>query len=164
MAKVSVKNPIKEEMTEIVEAVEGSEAVQPDPAYTFRKLGAPDIFLMVKIIGKIGLNELKTVFEADGLQNLIMSVFAKEKEKGKDDETSMISVGVSVSLELANTILSNLPKCEKEIYQLLAQTSNLSVDEITAPGNAVMFFEMLIDFIKKDEFKDFFKAASRLFK
>ena len=157
MEKVA-KNPV-EEVIESAGVVE-----QPEKAYTFRKLGAPDIFLMVKIIGKIGLNELKVLFETDGIQNMIVAAFAKEKEESEDAESSFISVGASVILELANTILANLPKCETEIYQLLAQTSDKTVDEIKAPGNAVMFFDMLIDFIKKEEFKDFFKAASRLFK
>ena len=154
----AVKKKTIKEVNEVVAAD------QPEKAYEFRKLAAPDIFLLSKIIGKIGINELKTCFEADGISKLAMSMFAKEKEEYKDSEASLISVGVSVSLELANTILSNLPKAETEIYQILAQTSNRTVDEIKAPGNAVMFFEMLIDFIGKEEFKDFFKAASRLFK
>lgn len=146
------------------------EAVHPEAVeaaakpYTFRLLGAPDIFLMSKIIGKIGINELRTCFESDGLKELVTTMFMKEKEEGRDAESSIIKVGATVCLELANTIFANLPKCENEIYQLLAQTSNLSVDEIKAPGNAVMFFEMAIDFIKKDEFGDFFKVVSRLFK
>lgn len=155
MTKVTEVNPVEE-------AVESAVAAQPEPLYTFRKLGAPDIFLITRIISKIGINEMKACFESDGIKNMILGMFAKEQEEG--NESSIISVGVSVTLELANTILANLPKCESEIYQLLAQTSNLTVDEIKAPGNAVMFFEMLIDFIKKEEFKDFFRAASRLFK
>lgn len=157
MAKAA-KNPVEEVIESAEIAIE-----QPEKAYTFRKLGAPDIFLLAKIISKIGINELKACFEADGIRNMIMSAFAQAKD-GSEDESSFIGVGISVTLELANTILANLPKCENEIYQLLAQTSDKDVDEIKAPGNAVMFFDMLIDFIKKDEFRDFFKAASRLFK
>ena len=145
-----------------VEAAAEAVAVEPAKPYTFRKLGAPDIFLMTKIVSKIGINELKTCFDSDGMKNMILNVFAKEQEEGA--ETSLINVGISVSLDIANTIFANLPKCENDIYQLLSQTSNLSVDEIKAPGNAVMFFEMMIDFIKKEEFKDFFKVVSGLFK
>ena len=79
------------------------------------------------------------------------------------DDADIISVGVSVALEAADVILGNLPKCEKEIYQLLSQTSNLSVAQVKKL-NLAQFTEMVIDFIKKDEFKDFIKVVSRLFK
>ena len=46
---------------------------------------------------------------------------------------------------------------------MLSQTSNLTDDEIKAPGTAAMFLEMVIDFIKKEEFRDFIKVVSRLF-
>lgn len=160
MAKATEKKPV-EEVNAVPEAVEE----QVEKPYTFRKLGAPDIFLLAKIISKIGINELKVCFESDGIKNMILNVFRKQQEEGGEDaDSSLIGVGISVSLEIANTILLNLPKCENEIYQLLAQTSNLTVDEIKAPGNGVMFVEMVIEFIRKEEFKDFFKAASRLFK
>ena len=142
---------------EIVQAEEV--AVKP---YTFRQLGAPDIFLMSKIISKIGINEFKACFEADGIKSLIQNTMMEQKEDGA--ESDIISVGAGVFLEIANVILANLPKCEAEIYQMLSQTSNLTVKEITAPGNAVMFLEMVIDFIKKEEFRDFIKVVSRLFK
>lgn len=139
------------------------EMVQPEVAvkpYTFRLLGAPDIFLMAKIINQIGIKEFKTCFESDGINNLIQQMMTKE-EKG--DDSNIVSVGVGVAMEIASVILGNLPKCENDIYQMLSQTSNLTIEEIKAPGNAVMFLEMVIDFIKKDEFRDFIKVVSKLF-
>ena len=142
---------------ELVQAEEGTEK-----PYTFRLLGAPDIFLMSKIISKIGINEFKACFESDGIKNLIQNATMEKKEEG--EETNLVSIGAGVFLEIANVILGNLPKCESEIYQMLSQTSNLTVKEITAPGNATMFLEMVIDFIQKEEFRDFIKVVSRLFK
>ena len=142
------------------------EIVQPEAAvkaYTFRLLGAPDIFLMAKIISQIGVKEFKACFESEGINSLIRNMMAAEKEEGKED-SNIVSVGVGVAVELAGVILGNLPKCEADIYQLLSQTSNLTVEEIKAPGNAVMFLEMVIDFIKKEEFPDFIKVVSKLFK
>ncbi len=141
----------------------GAEAIAEKP-YTFRQLGAPDIFLMAKIISKIGINEFKACFEGEGIKGLISNAYAEEKAKGESTDSNIISVGAGVFLEVANVILGNLDKCEADIYQMLAQTSNLSVKEIKAPGNAAMFLEMVIDFVKKDEFKDFIKVVSRLFK
>ena len=134
--------------------------------YEFRLLGAPDIFLMSRIISKIGIKEFKAIFEGEGIKNMIQNAFlAKTDENGGEaDSTDFISAGAGIVLDLASVILANLPNCEKEIYSLLAQTSNLSVDEIKAPGNAAMFVEMVIDFIKKEEFGDFIRVVSKLFK
>ena len=146
--------------TKILEVVQPEEVhVKP---YEFRLLGAPDIFLMSKIISKIGINEFKACFEADGLKNLIQNATLEKKEEGEDSD--LISVGAGVFLEIANVILGNLSKCEAEIYQILSQTSNMTVKEITAPGNAAMFLEMVIDFIRKEEFRDFIEVVSKLFK
>ena len=141
------------------------ETVQPEEVavkpYTFRLLGAPDIFLMAKIINQIGIKEFKACFESDSIKELIQKMMANE---ANNDESNIVSVGVGVAVEIASVILGNLPKCENDIYQMLSQTSNLSVEEIKAPGNAVMFLEMVIDFVKKEEFRDFIKVVSKLLK
>ena len=154
--------------TKNLEIVETAEAAIPEKPYTFRLLGAPDIFLMSKIISKIGIKECKTCFESDGIKSLIQNAMVDKAQKDGNDtddgnDTNIISAGAEVALELASVILTNLPKCENDIYQMLSQTSNLSVEEIKAPGNAAMFLEMVIDFIKKEEFRDFFKVVSKLF-
>ena len=137
------------------------EAIKP---YTFRKLSSPDVFPMMKIIGLIGVNEFTACFENDFIINTISSLFGKkeENEEGKKESGATI-VGVSVALEIVNVLFNNLPKCEKYIYQLLSQTSNLTEDEVKAL-DMVVFLEMIVDFIKKDEFKDFTKVASGLLK
>lgn len=152
MAKATENKPVEE----VVEAVD----VLPEKPYTFRKLSAPDVFLMAQIIGKIGVNEFTACFEKDGIKNMIANMMGN----GAEGNQSATVVGFSVILEIASVICGNLPKCENEIYQMLANTSNMTVDEIKAPGNAVLFFEMVVDFIKKEEFKDFIKVVSRLFK
>ena len=150
------KNPVEE----VIDLVEG---IIPEKPYKFRQLGAPDIFLMAKIIGQIGIKEFKACFESDEINSLIQNMTKADKENGNDN-SNIVSVGVGVAVELAGVILGNLPKCENDIYQMLSQTSNLSVEEIKAPGNAAMFLEMVIDFIKKEEFRDFIKVVSKLFK
>ena len=150
---LEVVQPATEETVEAVEK-----------PYTFRLLGAPDIFLMAKIIKQIGIKEFKACFESEGIISMIQNMMMEKKEEGAEDDSNIISVGVGVTLEIADVILGNLPICEKEIYHLLSQTSNLSVEEIKAPGNAVMFLEMVIDFIKKEEFRDFIKVVLKLFK
>ena len=134
---------------------EGMETAKQDcgitKPYRFRKLNSTDVFLMFKILGKIGINE----FTSDSFKDLIGA-----SKKGEDASTA---IGISIILEVANLVMSNIHKCEADIYQILANTSNLSVKQIKEL-DMVTFAEMVIDFIKKDEFLDFFKAVSRLFK
>lgn len=130
---------------------------EKEKPYTFRKFKSPDVFPMFKLVGKIGINEFTKCFEKDGVKDLIKSF------TGENNDKSASIVGVSVMLEAANVILCNLPKCEGDIYSILSNTSNLTVDEIKELDLAV-FTEMIIDFVKKDDFKDFFKVVSKLFK
>jgi hypothetical protein len=127
------------------------------PLYTFRRLSAEDMFLMLTIIKKIGVKELKKCFDGDNIAELVGNF----KNSGAD-EKAVAAIGISVLLEAVDIIIGNLPKCEKEIYQLLAQVSGLGEDDIKK--DMILFTEMVIDFVKKDEFPDFIKVVSRLFK
>ena len=131
--------------------------------YEFRPLGGQDVFLMFKIIGKIGVKEFNACFENDGIKKLVAKMMGEKINKNDDGEEESFSVTyISVILEVADVIFKNLPSCEKEIFQMLSNTSNLSVDDVKALGLAD-FTEMIIDFIKKEEFKDFIKVVSKLF-
>lgn len=123
--------------------------------YEFRRLVATDVFLMTRILSKIGLNKFSGCFKSEEVQKLINNT--------KEDEDRTLTVGAGIFLEVLQVVMESLDKCEADIYNLLATTSNLTVDEVKAL-DCVIFFEMLQDFIKKEEFLDFFKAASRLLK
>lgn len=133
----------------------------PKP-YVFRRLEAVDVFIMFKIISAIGVNEFKILFDSKGLVDLVTKLASEKGKKMKTDE-EFIAVGASVFLDLAQVIITNIPKCEREIYQLLSQVSDMKVEHIKRL-DAVTFTEMVIDFLKKEEFGDFFKVVSKLFK
>jgi hypothetical protein len=148
-----------EKNTEIMEQeTQGMENVESDiqKPYTFRKLSTEDIFPMLKLMNKIGLRDLK---EDDGLKNVLF-MFMGGSAKGKVDVEKL---GIDMFLELAALITENIPKCETELYTLLSNTSNLSVEDIKEQSPATTM-EMIIDFIKKEEFADFFKVVLKLFK
>ena len=138
------------------------EVVEPVKPYTFRTLGGGDVFLMFRIIGKIGVKEFNACFEHDGIKHLVAAMMG-EKMANAEDEPSVSVTYISVVLEVADVIFRNLPKCEDEIFQMLSNTSNLSVAQVKKL-NLAQFTEMVIDFIKKEEFKDFIKVVSKLFK
>lgn len=146
-------------MTNVVPEIEEilTETMSTKP-YTFRTLSAVDVFPMFKIISSIGINEFTDCFEKDAVKNMLASI----TDESNVDEAASI-VGISVILEIANVVLTNIGKCEAEIYQILSQTSNLSVAQVKKLDMGT-FFEMVIDFIKKDEFRDFIKVVSKLFK
>lgn len=121
-------------------------------AYELRNLTAEDMFPMFQILSKIGVKEFRSCFEAEDI-----------KKVASEDGVDVQAVGLSVMLNIGGVILSNVGKCKEDIYQLLAQLSGMTKKEIAAlPMNT--FVEMVIDVFKKDEFKDFFQAVSKLLK
>lgn len=123
-----------------------------EKSYEFRELCSKDIFPMFKILNKIGFKEFKNCFTSDDVKKAIA-------KNNKDVE----SVGMTIVLDIAGIIIQNIGTCEDDIYAMLASVSNLDKKEIQ---NLPMgeFAEMIIDFIQKPEFKDFFKVVSKLFK
>lgn len=134
--------------------VQAVEPVNDKKAYTLRALEAKDVFLMSKIIGNIGIREFKNSLDSDEIKALIDS---------SDDNEATASVGAAVFLDMAEIVLSNLPKCEEDVYAFLSSLSGMNAQCIKSlPMNT--FVEMIIDVIQKEEFKDFIKVVSRLFK
>lgn len=123
--------------------------------YTFRKLCAKDVPLMVKILTKIKINRFAELLQRE---NVVKMLTAKE---GESDNNALISGGTLI-LDVAQIIFEGLGDCE-EIFDMLANTSNLSKEEVEALDIDVLM-EMIIDFIKKEEFMGFFKAVSKLIK
>ena len=119
---------------------------------------------MIKIISKIGLDELTQIFEGDALKSLIAqakqikgSNNTEQTEQPKKQNLDIIGIGVA--LKLVNKILEHIPLCEQEVYTLLSRVSSMSVEEVQHLDIDV-FMGMILDFIMKEEFKDFFKVAS----
>lgn len=137
--------------------------------YTFRKLKSTDIFLMVQIINKIGVAELKGLLDKDSIKNVVESVIGnanetENAEKKTDDKTDVLTqIGISLAFDVATIILKNLAKCETDIYEMLANVSEKDIDFIKNLDMDV-FFGMIINFCKKDEFKDFLKVVSKFLK
>lgn len=151
------KNVIEPVVVEGTGTVNQEGDITMKPVYTFRKLNSTDTFLMFRIIGKIGINDFTGCFEKGKVKEMINSM------AGANKDSAATAVGISVVFEMANVIIGNLPKCEAEIYEILSQTSNLSVKEVKEL-DFITFTEMVIDFIKKEEFKDFIKVVSKSFK
>ena len=119
-----------------------------------RKLEAKDIAPMASILSKIGMKGIKNCFSPDDLQAIAI---------GKDTEEAAAAVGITVAFDLAGVILENYEKCQDDIFKFLASLSGKDKKEIESlPMDS--FAEMVIDVITKEEFRDFFRVVSKLFK
>lgn len=132
-----------------------------DKTYELRELQADDLFIMINIVNKIGIKEFKSCFESDEVKAAVLNM-AKEDDE-TDESADVVSVGISVALDIATILLANIGKCKNDIYALLAQLSGLTVGDI-AKLPVKTFTGMVIDLVKKEEFADFFQDAVKLFK
>lgn len=81
-------------------------------ALTMRRLCADDLFTMMRILSKIGVNDLRSAMPTK-------TAVQRVREGNESAET----VGVTVALTIADKLLSRLPDCKNEIYTLLADVS-----------------------------------------
>lgn len=122
--------------------------------YTLRALQSDDLFLMLKVINKIGIKEIKKCFESEAVIKAISSVAGDKK--GEDVDNDVATVGMTVMLEIADVFARNLPACRDELYQLLSTLSGMTVEEIARLPMLTMI-DMVMDVIKMQEFADFFQ-------
>ena len=130
-----------------------------EATYTLRSLQGADIFPMSAIIKKIGVKEFKNAFQDEEIKDLVKSINSGEISK----DAAANQAGMAVILNIVDVVLGNLPRAEKDIYKFLASLSGMKPGEVAALPMAT-FTGMVIDVIQKDEFKDFIKVVSRLFK
>lgn len=133
-----------------------SETTNAAKAFELRDLTADDMFPMFQIISKIGIKEFKSCFESDAIKGAIAKV-----AEG-DDKSDLAAVGMMVGLDIAGILMANIGKAKEDIYGLLSGLSGMSRNEIAKLPMAV-FVEMIIAVVKKEEFKDFFQAVTKLF-
>lgn len=119
--------------------------------YELRTLCSKDIFPMFKIISAIGVREFKECFSSDDVK------------KAASENPDYAAVGMGIFIDIAGIVMSNVPKCENEIYTFLTNISNLTRKQIEEMSISD-FAQMIIDVIQKPEFKDFIGVVSKLFK
>lgn len=124
--------------------------------YKLRKLCAEDLFPFCSVINQIGFSEIKGCFSD---QATVESI----RKMTSGDEVNIAEIGIPIALNVAGIIIANAEKCKTSLYQLLSQLSGMSKEEI-ASLDIDVFAEMIIDVVQKEEFKSFFKVASKLFK
>lgn len=111
-----------------------------------KPLTAVHIAPLCSIIEKIGLKELGKCFENIDIKN-------KTKEQ----------IGLQTIFNISAVIISNIPNCQNEIFKFISKLTDISVEDIENLSLSEIT-NIIIQIVKKDEFKDFFTVVSKLFK
>lgn len=129
--------------------------------YEMRSLQASDIFSVVKILNGIGLNNIKESINIEEINDIRKRI----TEDNSDDNSDKVysQVGVKVVMSVATIILENLPKIENDLYTFVGSVIGVKAKDV-AKMDMGEFMDLLIAIIQKEEFKDFFKRASKLIK
>ena len=129
-------------------------------AYTLRQPQADDIFLMFRILSKVGIKNIKGCFESEEVKNAMRLMVANN---GTEDVGNISSIGMLVAVDVASIIMEHLDGAKEDIYAFLANLSGMKKKDIAGmnPGD---FFEMIMDVIKLEGFRDFFMRVYALFK
>lgn len=129
--------------------------------YEMRNLQATDIFSVVKILNGIGLNNVKEAIDFEEINKIRKGMTEDNAEDNSDKVYSQ--VGVKVVMSIATVLLENLPKIENDLYTFVGSLIGVKTKEV-AKMDMCEFMDVLITIIQKEEFKDFFKRASKLIK
>lgn len=119
---------------------------------TIRKLTSSDIFPICTIIKKIGFEEIKTIINSKEIMAMV-----------NGDNKDVNKVGMMFMLDMGNLIISNLPKCEEDLYKFLSSVANEEIETLRNISPAE-FLELIINLIKSEDFKDFFGVVLRFLK
>ena len=111
---------------------------------TMRRLRADDLFTMMRILSKIGVEDLRAALPGK-------TTIQRVREGNESVET----VGVTVALMIADKLLARLPDCKADIYAWLADLSGKTPAEIAALDMGT-FAEAVFDLMASEDFRDFF--------
>ena len=124
-----------------------------------RNLQATDIFLIVKILNKIGYEKIRKEINVDEIMSVRKKLSTTDDEKKK---TSLIAeYGVNVVMSVLGILLENLPLIEQDLYNFVGSVAGIKAKDV-AKMDINKFVDLLIEIVNKEEFKDFFKRASKL--
>lgn len=122
-----------------------------------RRLQATDLFAMVRLLNAIGFKELKTAINLDEITE------ARKNITNENRETVTIEIGTNIIMSLIPFIIEKLAVAENEIYSFVGGIAGMKNKDV-AIMDAIEFIDLITAIFQKEEFKDFFKRASKLIK
>ena len=122
-----------------------------------RRLQATDLFAMVRLLNAIGFKELKTAINFDEIKE------ARKNITDENKESVWVEMGTNLVMSLIPFIVEKLAVAETEIYSVVGGIAGMKVKDV-AKMDAIEFIDLITVVFQKEEFKDFFKRASKLIK
>ena len=120
--------------------------------YTLRKIKSRDLGKVCRIISKIGIQEIVDNFD---MSKIVGDFNAKDMK----DEKNAAQVGIRVAAACGDTVMKNLDRCMDDVLEYLEDLSGIDKDVIDE--DPAMMVGMIMDYFKKEEFRDFFKVVSK---
>ena len=142
-------------------------------ALEMRELRGDDLFVLLNIIGKVGIEEeLVALFEGTTAPLDPKKVEAIKKENKGDEEAIKAELdklmnkllerrGMEVSAKLIMKVFRNIELAKNEINQMLANVCNVDIKTIKELG-LKDYTEQVIAFFKKPELVDFIRSLVSL--
>lgn len=121
-----------------------------------RNIQAKDLFALVKMLKKLGVKDLKSVFNTDEIKSL------REKKKN-GDKIDYVEIGINGVMSILTILIEKLDIIEDDFYVFVGNIANTEPTEI-ATMKIDKFMELINEIVHKEEFKDFFKQALKLTK
>lgn len=125
--------------------------------FELRRLQASDLFSMVQIINKIGIDNIRNAINFDEIKNVKNNLTDENK-----DET-FNKLGVDIVMSVLSLVMEKLPLIEKDLYRFMGSVANMKDKDVAKLGLSD-FMALFIAIFTKEEFKDFFSQALSLIK
>ena len=135
-----------------------------------RKPKSTDLFIVGKIIGKIGLKNIIACINSKELMELRAKMIKdnevtdkKGKVTQKDFTDSQLNLyGIEVVANIGDLILNNLENVKDDVNRYISNLTELSIKEIE-DLSIVPYAEILMTIIKEPDFVDFIKVVLKSF-
>lgn len=127
--------------------------------FTIRKPKATDIFVVGKIIKKIGLKNIAKCFEDEELAELRKS-FNSDNDNNQDELVS--KAGMLVVLSIGDLVLEKLEDVQDDVFKFMSNLTGLKVKEVEdlSPSD---FYKAFMTIVKEPDFLDFIKVVLKSF-
>lgn len=117
--------------------------------YKLRELKDKDLFLMLKILKKIGIKDFKNAF-----------IQKQSDKQAVDGENAVRNIGILTAFDMADMLLDNLEKVEEELYALWSDISGIPADEMKEMEFGTLPL-MILDTFSNARNSSFFRVLSK---
>ncbi len=117
--------------------------------YKLRVLKDKDLFPMLKILKRIGVKDFKDAF-----------IQSRSDKQAVDGKEVVKNIGILTALDMADILLGNLERAEKEIYTLWSDISGIPADEMKEMEFGTLPL-MILDTFSNVRNSSFFRVLSK---